>query len=53
MIPRGISTSISFDARLEYQTDVEYSLDNVAYLLQYLNHATNFFLYVLVNDNFR
>ncbi|KAF6028265.1 hypothetical protein EB796_013431 [Bugula neritina] len=53
MIPRGISTSISFDARLEYQTDAEYSLDNVAYLLQYLNHATNFFLYVLVNDNFR
>lgn len=53
MIPRGVSTAISLDAEWKYNDDAEEILDRIAYLLQYLNHAINFFLYVLANNNFR
>ena len=53
MIPRGVSTTISLDPEWDYADDVTAVLDSVAYLLQYTNHATNFFLYVLANNSFR
>ena len=53
MIPRGVSTMISLDASWDYSQDAEELLDIIAYLLQYLNHAINFFLYILSNNSFR
>lgn len=44
---------ISLDAHWDYSKDAEELLDIIAYLLQYLNHAINFFLYILTNTNFR
>ena len=37
----------------KYDTEEELIWDAVAYQLQYLNHAINFFLYVLANNSFR
>ena len=44
---------ISLDASWDYSQDAEELLDIIAYLLQYLNHAINFFLYILSNNSFR
>ena len=54
MIPRGISTTIS-STRLNgvYESEEEALFDIVAHYLQYLNHATNFFIYILANARFR
>lgn len=53
MIPRGVSTTISLDIDWTYKNTTLFILDYVAYLMQYLNHAINFFLYVLANNKFR
>lgn len=53
MIPRGVLTTITLNADWKYDTEEELIWDAVAYQLQYLNHAINFFLYVLANNSFR
>ena len=49
MIPRGIAATIVFDINWNYKSTSLQIFDNASYQLQYLNHATNFFLYILAN----
>jgi len=53
MIPRGVVTSIYIDVNWKYSSRLSSYADTTAYILQYLNHATNFFIYVLANSTFR
>ncbi|XP_067946020.1 galanin receptor 2b-like isoform X2 [Watersipora subatra] len=53
MIPRGVSTMMSLDIEWDYRNRDRFIFDHAAYQLQYLNHAINFFLYILANRNFR
>lgn len=53
MIPRGIATTIVFDINWAYKSTADQLFDMASYQLQYLNHATNFFIYILANAAFR
>lgn len=53
MIPRGVATTLTLNAQWNYDNKTDFILDTVAYQLQYLNHAINFFLYILANNSFR
>lgn len=53
MIPRGVVNTIVMDSNWEYESNILEALDTLTYLLQYLNHATNFFVYMIANQAFR
>ncbi|XP_067945375.1 cysteinyl leukotriene receptor 2-like [Watersipora subatra] len=53
MIPRGILTTLFMDVEMVYDSPAELFADIVALNLQLLNHAINFFIYILANDRFR
>lgn len=53
MIPRGVLTTLTMDHDWAYETPQEEIADLVAYLLQYSNHAINFFIYIFANNSFR
>ena len=48
-----IAATIVFDINWNYKSTSFQIFDNASYQLQYLNHAANFFLYILANAAFR
>ena len=49
MIPIGIAATLVSDINWNYKSTSLQIFDNASYQLQYLNHATNFFLYIQPN----
>lgn len=53
MIPRGVLIALNTEAYDWPHTKTYWIYDEIAFELQYLNHSTNFFIYVVANDSFR
>ena len=49
----AVSCYLLMDANWEYSNASEMIADIAGYQLQYLNHAINFFIYILANNKFR
>ena len=49
----AVSSYLTMDTNWEYDNASDMIADTAGYQLQYLNHAINFFIYILANNKFR